>query len=252
MSMNVRLARSGWATAALVAAAFVAGCGSDKAAPQSGGTTATASQPSATLSSATTVAGQPSVDPPSGQSADMLSCDLFTKETLAASVAAHLPDATILEVKTTGQGAGRLDCNASFPPAVEGAMGIEFTIQDGYYANGGYVSSNSRPSVIVDFTEERDRRAAKTYGPDDPYVDTLHDAPEFGADAYYLDTVYGDTGEGGVKTKLIVVRQTLPFVIEASINRGPTTAAGDLFTQPDARHALIAAVMNTLLAAIES
>lgn len=249
--------RRRWCFAAVMSAALVAGCGSDTAAPRPG-TTATSvegtSLPSEGAPSTPAGAGQTPGATATGQSADALSCDRFTKEALAASVAPQLPGATILEVVTTLQGGGRLDCRASFPPATQGAMGIDFTIQDGYYANGGYVSANSRPDVVLDFQSERARRAAKTYAPDAPYFDTLYDAPDFGTDAYYQDTVYRQNGgsDGGVRTKLILVRQTLPFVVEVTVHRGPTTAAGDLFTQPDARHQLVSAVTKTVLAVIGS
>jgi len=251
MSMTVTRktrTRTSWCIAAIAVTALGAGCASGSSAPKPGATTLPQGSSASTPVDQTSSASQP------GRSVDELTCEMFSKEALTASVNPALGSAEVQEVRTKLQEAGRLDCFGSFPPAVQGAMGIEFSVQDGYYNSGGFVTADTRPTVLADFQAERDKRAAKTFPADAPYVDTLFDAPEFGPDAYFLDTIYRENGgsDGGVRTELIVVRDTMPFVVVASITRGPTTEDGDLFTEPDARHELLASIANTLIGVIDS
>ncbi|MGB9376437.1 MAG: hypothetical protein WCB04_02885, partial [Mycobacteriales bacterium] len=153
-----------------------------------------------------------------------------------------LPGKVVTKVEVNQQGAGVLECTAPFPPAVDGAGTVDFTIMDGYYDTSGYVSANARDDVLKDFNEEKQRRAAKSFPPGSPYIDKLFDAAEFGPDAYYHDSLYADTGDGkagAIRTELIVVRQTLPFVVVVKIDRGDTSMHDDDFTKPDFRHAAV-------------
>lgn len=229
------------AAGALIA---MSGCGSSAAKPAAAGTATTTVRAGSPSTSAAAALG-------GGKSADSLKCDVLTKEAITASLQAELPGAAVANLTQTKQGAGQLECDATFPPATEGALGITIAIMDGYYDSSGYVPASSRPTVLAAFTAERQKRAAKTFAADAPYVDTVSDAPDLGPDAYFLDTVYRQNGtqDGGVRVEVLVVRATLPFVVVVTVGRGPSSAA-DAFTKPDARHALAESVTKAVLAAI--
>ena len=230
---------------AIVAVGAITGCGSGSSASTAPGAVGGDGSSSATAAAQSTAVA-------AGTSVDSLSCDMFTKESLDAAVAAQLPGATVLTVTQTLKEAGRLDCEASFPPASEGAMGIAFSIQDGYFDTSGYMPASRRPDAVAAFQAERQTLASKTYASDAPYVETLFDAPDFGADAYFRDTVYAlsDGHDGGISTELVFLRANLPFFVQVKFRRAGTTAVGDVFTQIDARHALVTSVANALLATI--
>lgn len=193
-------------------------------------------------------------------SVDSLTCDAFPSADLDAALGTVAAGRTLVEVKVKEQGGGRLDCEAFYPPQSSAApasevSGVSISVMDGYYDEGGYVPASARDRVQADFLKEKERRAGETFATDAPYRDVLTEAPDFGADSYYQDTLYRDSADGqagAIRSELFVLREKLPFVVVVNITRPNTKAQGDEFSMAEFRHTAVAELTKVVITKVEA